>query len=399
MVNASEGSIMWQNEMCPGAFIDSENLLNLETRQMQPLLDNEAEKSAETYAAQKDKLLAQPHKTQLQDDKLTYLIRRFLLGDLRKVTYKTRTTAMSSAEQQTLTDFDKALKFHNPEDSLSVLEGLLNSGTHGFLIIRDSYLVLTDSSLDSFGSIELRTGRKHLSYSLRYGGALKSLCEKYEQELKARVANKIQKEVHKHENEKRALLDKLKISIQDIGEVNQKGFVTKQGSLFLYKIKPEFIITAHNLQPKVDYRFPSCKIGLQISYSRGHYRFEDPVRILEAKSMSHGKEKGEYQDLFNQDYLHPAGHIDSGKYPWLCIINGYDYPRNQETDIESFLTSVSSIFHQACGSIEHGYWLKDKDDNGKLLLDPSTGKPQAAIVYGHFSDNDFLNLLKDHEVK
>lgn len=372
------GIIPWRWNNITRTFSESENVTSLETFTMQQVLEEKARKKAEEINRRKEKIMKDAAKTG-QLTPLDEFIVHFLAGGKKGVIERIKEQLYDSKALPAFTEFNKDLKLHDKEDEMSVLESQLQrKGVFGIMIIKDTYLELTTGGDLGFGFIEMNNAR----HALKYGGKTQELCGNYAQELQRAMDAKIKIEEEKHTREMAAAAVKTVKSVDTIGEIEGRGFVRKHGNIYIYSKKPYFTITGHECHPIVTFGFPSCKIALKVSHQNNKFHFEKPVRIIEAKRISNGREYGNFEDMWCKDYIHPATRMESD-YVWLCIKGSdYEYPESPISNMEQFRTTVTDILNKAIGNIDEGYWSKD-------------GNLNTATVYRHFNLhlNEFQNNI------
>ncbi|GEM_PF-5141984 len=374
------GNIVWQWNNVSKGFAESESLTALETITLQPLFEEKTRKKAEEFNKRKEELMRNAAKTGQLTPLDEFLI-HFLAGGKKGKIESIKEQLYDNKAAPAITEFNRDLKFHDKVDEMSILDfHLKQRKIQGVMIVKDTYLELTDGTENGFGYINIHNSRQ----ALKYGGKTQELCGNYAQDVERIMEGKISTEESKHAKEIIAAAVKANRSVDTIGEIEGRGFVRRHGNVYIYMKRPFFQITGHKCTPVVTLGFPSCKIGLEISHKYNTFYFETPTRIIEAKKISRGREYGDFEDMWGKDYMHPATRQESN-YVWLCIKGtDYEYPSSPISDMEEFRKTVTDILNKAVGNIETGYWTKD-----------SYGNLGTATVYRHLKKDlsEFQNNI------
>lgn len=356
-------SLVWHTRHTPCTFVESESIQKIERLLVQPRLEAEYERRRTSIDEQGRSLAAQLEGRRTELTPLTAFKIRFLAGGRPDLTQQIcDELTITESDIASLSSADACHPLHPKGSRDSVFDATLGQSVLGVVVIGRQVLeILDEPGNPGMGFLEMKRHR----YGLRHAGSLDSLAERYDAALRSRIESLAEARTAERRRFLESLRQKVGRSTADLGERDGRGFLTHRGKVFAYVTKPSFQIDALNVQPQATYGFPTCQIGLEVSYSDGRFRFKEPTRIIKARKVRHGTEYGNLTSLFGRDYVHPATLSGQGQFPKLCITgNNFSYPDREHEDAGAFVLTVLNILNTAHTAIEHGYYSGDRSSSG-----------------------------------
>jgi len=367
-------TVVWHNRHAPFTFVESEGLQKIERLLVQPKLEQGYESCRASIDQETSSLAAQLQGQQYELTPFTAFQIQFLAGGRPDLTQEIcNSLTITEDDIEAMSRADGCLPLHPEGSRQSVFDTTLGTGVVGVVVVNRQVLeVLDGPGNPGMGFLEIKRRR----YGLRHSGSLDNLVATYDSALRTRVESLIDARVAERSRFLDALRQKTRRSRTDLGEQEGRGFLTHRGKVYAYVTKPYFRIEALNLQPTATFGFPTCQIGIEVSYASGRFRFTEPTRVLKSRKIRGGLEQGSLTSLFGRDYVHPATRSGQDEFPRLCITgNNFRYPAADHADAQSFLLTVLNILNTAHTVIEHGYYTGQRDSAGRL---------ETAIVYRRF---------------
>lgn len=350
LTNKSGSDIIWKSDFGEYSFEESENIKDIEKRNLESQVLSELEKEKIKIINEKKELESQ--NTNL-DSKMDQLIIKFLSDNIPEVEEELKKQLVpSSSELDKLTKFNDNISISRIQNNNSLFEQF-NSETA--IIFNNHYLKLSNKN-SGFGSIQIG----HNKYYLKLEGTAKNLFQKYQTYIDHKI-----KEFIKHETkDKLETIIKIKNQVNNntykLGEHNGLGVVKKGNKTFFYVTIEDINIITYEFNPRRKYKFPSCKVAFEVSEKKGVFHYETPVVILEAKAPD-----GSFKNMKGKDYVFPAtsSSIDENQYQGLCIMGeNFSYKNNDSKDIRLFDNAIRSHLRTAKNAMSNGYYKK----NGKI---------------------------------
>lgn len=381
--------------------VEGENIINLENRIMQPLVDGGFEETIMSFDWEKSTIIHESGSDtiQLEINKFERVIKNFVESWHRsdiKAAEKRNKKHHLDADQIT---FENTYCFHEENSSDPLIHSCITG--KGIFVMQGQVYMLNNGMPDNEKTFISDVDK---TYILSHESDVGKFCKKYEDCLNSRlkeILDNINQDKDDCIEQIREIISRniVKDNVLKENLTHDVGAMHDGQNYWVYfNLNLEEGIILNSYVRNTDFRFPSCRLGLKLIESGGKITYDTRekngrVRILAAKSIKNGKEEGEMKSTKEGDYIHPATPPIDKKgwdqqygrdYPYLCI--GDDYNWVQPDKNNSIEDCLRTVLVEASMSIQ-------------FYHDPSHPDSKYRVFRLLQGEADYNNYFRNHEIR